>query len=106
MTLHRHSVLCGKKKILKGAFSCTFKRISVASYFVVFSIPTQCFFSSFFLKFLITKMPTQVYFGMFDALLAAEELPEEFRDCCQVPASKSYTLIKMHVFSVSDRGFI
>ena len=51
-------------------------------------------------------MPTQVYFGMFDALLAAEELPEEFRDCCQVPASKSYTLIKMHVFSVSDRGFI
>ncbi|XP_030943687.1 uncharacterized protein LOC115968427 [Quercus lobata] len=25
-------------------------------------------------------MPTQVYFGMLDALLAAEELPEEYRD--------------------------
>ena len=30
-------------------------------------------------------MPTQVYFGMLDALLAAEELPEEYRDRCQVP---------------------
>ncbi|KAG6752916.1 hypothetical protein POTOM_042957 [Populus tomentosa] len=27
--------------------------------------------------------PTQVYFGMLDALLAAEELPEEYRDRCQ-----------------------
>jgi zinc finger-like protein len=26
----------------------------------------------------------QVYFGMLDALLAAEELPEEYRDRCQV----------------------
>jgi zinc finger-like protein len=26
----------------------------------------------------------QVYFGMLDALLASEELPEEYRDRCQV----------------------
>lgn len=26
----------------------------------------------------------QVYFGMLDALLATEELPEEYRDRCQV----------------------
>ena len=26
----------------------------------------------------------QVYFGMLDALLAAEELPEEYRNRCQV----------------------
>lgn len=29
-------------------------------------------------------MPFQVYFGMLDALLATEELPEEYRDRCQV----------------------
>lgn len=29
----------------------------------------------------------QVYFGMLDALLASEELPEEFRDRCQVKHS-------------------
>lgn len=29
-------------------------------------------------------LSTQVYFGMLDALLAAEELPEEYRDRYQV----------------------
>lgn len=31
-----------------------------------------------------TNVFLQVYFGMLDALLAAEELPEEYRDRCQV----------------------
>ena len=34
-------------------------------------------------KFLLC-LPHQVYFGMLDALLASEELPEEYRDRCQV----------------------
>lgn len=34
--------------------------------------------------FLVFSVPTQVYFGMLDALLAAEELPEEYKDRCQV----------------------
>jgi len=33
---------------------------------------------------LAVSLPTQVYFGMLDALLAAEELPEEYRDRYQV----------------------
>lgn len=32
----------------------------------------------------LSSNSVQVYFGMLDALLAAEELPEEYRDCCQV----------------------
>lgn len=34
--------------------------------------------------FLVFSLSTQVYFGMLDALLAAEELPEEYKDRCQV----------------------
>lgn len=32
----------------------------------------------------LNSIPTQVYFGMLDALLAAEQLPEEYRNRCQV----------------------
>lgn len=42
--------------------------------------PLVRFFS---LRFLF-PYPIQVYFGMLDALLASEELPEEYRDRCQV----------------------
>lgn len=40
---------------------------------------------SFFSGFSKSITCTQVYFGMLDALLVAEELPEEYRDRCQVP---------------------
>lgn len=40
----------------------------------------------------MAKIPTQVYFGMLDALLAAEELPEEYRDRCQVSCSTDLIL--------------
>jgi len=36
------------------------------------------------MQYLNCFLPTQVYFGMLDALLAAEELPEEYRDRYQV----------------------
>ena len=36
----------------------------------------------------------QVYFGMLDALLASEELPEEYRDRCQVKNSQSFFIFK------------
>lgn len=36
------------------------------------------------LRFISPFFYVQVYFGMLDALLAAEELPEEYRDRCQV----------------------
>jgi len=36
------------------------------------------------MQYLAVSLPTQVYFGMLDALLAAEELPEEYRDRYQV----------------------
>ena len=41
--------------------------------------------------FLVFSLSTQVYFGMLDALLAAEELPEEYKDRCQVSTFVSLT---------------
>lgn len=35
-------------------------------------------------RHLAVSLPTQVYFGMLDALLAAEQLPEEYKDRTQV----------------------
>ena len=42
----------------------------------------ESFLYGFFFKIITC---TQVYFGMLDALLAAEELPEEYINHCQVP---------------------
>jgi len=35
-------------------------------------------------RHLAVSLPAQVYFGMLDALLAAEQLPEEYKDRTQV----------------------
>lgn len=35
----------------------------------------------------------QVYFGMLDALLASEQLPEEYRDRCQVKILHIFKLL-------------
>lgn len=34
----------------------------------------------------------QVYFGMLDALLASEDLPEEYRDRCQVNLEATFLI--------------
>ena len=40
----------------------------------------------------------QVYFGMLDALLASEELPEEYRDRCQVFILHFFSLLCPSIF--------
>lgn len=57
----------------------------------------------------MAKIPTQVYFGMLDALLAAEELPEEYRDRCQVSWSTDLILwgvrkCNLKAYSSVDNG--
>ncbi|RRT76732.1 hypothetical protein B296_00014432 [Ensete ventricosum] len=43
----------------------------------------------------------QVYFGMIDALLAAEQLPEEYRDRCQVTNNYRDTLHDTELTAIS-----
>lgn len=43
-------------------------------------------------RHLVVSLPSQVYFGMLDALLAAEQLPEEYKDRTQV--------LLPHVFNI------
>lgn len=40
----------------------------------------------------------QVYFGMLDALLASEELPEEYRDRCQVLIAPFLMVLTVCIF--------
>lgn len=47
-----------------------------------------------FISYMKVSVPYfQVYFGMLDALLASEQLPEEYRDRCQVKILHIFKLL-------------